>query len=161
MRFQLNALPSEPFAPLFELNSTDLRAAGAQLQQVTSKPGTPCRVSLADAEIGETVLLVNYEHQSADTPFRSRYAIFVRKGVPQRSLEPEEIPDVIKSRLISVRGFDTQHTLIDAIVCDGIVVDDEIATMFKNTSIEYIHLHYAAPGCFAASVNRISDRHAG
>jgi hypothetical protein len=37
-------------------------------------------------EPGESVLLVNYEHQPAHSPFRSRHAIFVREGAEETRL---------------------------------------------------------------------------
>ena len=52
-------------------------------QTATTKPGFPCRVSLEDAEVGEQLILVNYEHQPSASPYRAAHAIFVRKGVEQ------------------------------------------------------------------------------
>ena len=58
---------------------------------VSESPGTPCRVTLADAEVGETVILINHTHLKADTPYRASHAIFVREGQPQAHLARGEV----------------------------------------------------------------------
>jgi hypothetical protein len=58
--FQFIALPNEQFESLFGQSDTDLQATGACRMVVDSKPGFPCRVSLVEAEIGETVLLLPF-----------------------------------------------------------------------------------------------------
>ena len=40
----------------------------------------PCRVSFTDSQPGEELLLINYEHHAVDSPYRMRFAIFVREG---------------------------------------------------------------------------------
>lgn len=49
------------------LGEAERKARNICRMQVTSPPGTPCRVSLVDAG-GDTVLLLNDHHQSAPTP---------------------------------------------------------------------------------------------
>ena len=120
-----------------------------------AKPGYPCRVSLADAEVGETVILLNDEHQPADSPYRSAHAIFIREHAEQAFPGPGEVPEVLKTRLISVRAFDENHWLINAEVADGADLREVIAVMFRNPAVAYLHLHNAKPGCFAARVTRV------
>ena len=57
MSFQIHALPAEPFHGLFDLSEAELRARNIRRTVVTDTSGAPCRVSLAEAELGETVLL--------------------------------------------------------------------------------------------------------
>ncbi len=156
MSFQIHALPYEQFEPYFNFDEDELSAVGAQLKTVKTSPGTPCRVSLDDAKVGETVLLINYQHQSAPTPFQSSHAIFIRKDVATITPEPGDIPLAFTTRPISVRGFAQDHSLIDATLTDRAEPDlaADIEAMFRDPAIAYVHLHYAAPGCFAASVSR-------
>ena len=154
MPFQIHALPKEPFAPFFVLSDDELAERGARRMTVRAKPGTPCRISLADAEIGETVILLNHTHQPHDTPFRASHAIFVRENAETAEMTPGEIPEVLRSRLISVRSFDTDHMMIDADAVDGAKLDAVLESAFENPDCTYIHLHYAKPGCFAATVTR-------
>jgi Protein of unknown function (DUF1203) len=154
MNFQINALPEAEFTHLFEMTDSELAERLACRQVVSSKPGTPCRVSMADAEIGETVILLNYSHQPGQSPYQATHAIFVREGAKQANIAVNEVPEVIRRRLISVRLFDQNHMMVDALVVPGDTVHSEISKAFERTSVAYIHLHNAKPGCFAASVNR-------
>lgn len=154
MSFQIHALPAEDFAGLFKLSDDELAERNACRQVVQSKPGTPCRVSMADAEVGETVILANYAHQPAQTPYKASHAIFVREGAPQARLAVGEVPEVLRSRLISLRLFDRHHMMIDADVVQGEGLAEAITTAFENDLVSYAHLHNAKPGCFAAAVTR-------
>jgi len=154
MSFQIHALPTEPFQPLFTLSAQELAEVQATRMIADAKPGYPCRVSLADAEVGETVILVNYEHQPADSPYRSTHAIFIREHAQQAFPEREEVPEVLQTRLISIRAFDENHYMVNAQVVDGSHLHDAITAMFRDPGVAYLHLHNAKPGCFAAQVTR-------
>jgi hypothetical protein len=81
MSFRITGLPAEDFAPLFDLSEAELAARGAVRRVAEQRtPGTPCRISLTDAQAGEELLLVNYEHHPVASPYRMRFAVFVRKG---------------------------------------------------------------------------------
>lgn len=154
MSFQIHSLPAGDFADLFALSDAELADKNACRQIVQSKPGTPCRVSMADAEVGETVILLNYEHQPELSPYKATHAIFVREAAPQAQLAVGEVPEVLRSRVISLRLFSSDHMMVDADVLQGDGLADAITTAFKNDQVSYAHCHYAKPGCFAASVTR-------
>ena len=154
MNFQIKALPKTEFEHLFEMTDAELAEHQACRRTVTAKPGTPCRVSMADAEVGETVILLNYAHQPEKSPYQSSHAIFVRKGVGQAEIAMNVVPEVIRSRLMSVRLFDIDHMMVDADVVPGSTLSSAISKAFEKPEVAYIHLHYAKPGCFAASVHR-------
>lgn len=154
MSFQIHALPQADFAWLAELTDEQLRAHRARRVTVDHKPGYPCRVSMADAEVGETVILVHYEHQPKDTPFRASHAVYVRPGVAQAHFAPGEIPELLTTRLLSVRAFDADHDIIDADVTEGHALATTIERMFRTPAVRYLHIHNAKPGCFAARVSR-------
>lgn len=153
--FQLIGLPFERFAPLFALPDSALRERNARRVVATSNPGFPCRVSLADAEIGEELLLLPFEHQAADSPYRSSGPIFVRKTAVQAAIEPGTIPDYVRLRSISVRAYDSSHLMTDATVCDGGEAASAIQAMFSCGEVAYIHLHNAKRGCFSCAVHRV------
>jgi hypothetical protein len=154
MPFQIHALPSAQFETLFTLSDRELADARASSIVVDAKPGYPCRVSLADAEIGETVVLVNFKHQAADSPYQATHAIFVRENAKQALPEVGAVPEALESRLMSIRAFDEKHFMIDADVVEGLGLRKVIPAMFENPKIAYLHLHNAKPGCFAARVTR-------
>jgi len=111
-------------------------------------------VSLSDAEIGDELLLLPFEHQPASSPYRSSGPIFVRKSALQSSLERGEIPDYVRSRLMSVRAYNASHLMIDAAVCPGSQASSAIRRMFSEGAAAYIHLHNANRGCFSCAVHR-------
>ncbi|MEM7060196.1 MAG: DUF1203 domain-containing protein [Pseudomonadota bacterium] len=154
MDFQIKSLPASEFAYLFDLSDDELKTRKAVRQVVAEKPGTPCRVSMQDADVGDTVILVNYEHQPETTPYRASHAIFVREGAEQVQPSVNEVPDVIQSRLISLRCFDEDHMITHADVLQGAVLSSALSKVFDDDRIAYAHIHYAKPGCFAASVHR-------
>lgn len=152
MTFQIQPLPAEQFAFLSGLSDSELTARNIQVH--ISDGGFPCRVSLADAAEGERVFLLHFEHQPNETPYRASHAIFVKDSAVEDHPEPDSVPESIASRLLSVRAFDAAHQMIDADVIEGTHVRDLIARFMDNPSTDYIHLHYARRGCFAAKVAR-------
>jgi len=154
MSFQIHSLAAEDFADLFALSDAELAAKNACRQTVQSHPGTPCRVSMADAELGETVILLNFEHQPEASPFKASHAIFVRETAPQAHIAAGHVPEVLRSRVISLRLFDETHMMIDADIVQGDALAAAIKAAFENDQVAYAHLHYAKLGCFAASVTR-------
>lgn len=152
--FQIQALPMSQFKDLFSLPDQDLAKHKTIRKTATTKPGSPCRVSLKDANIGETVILVNYFHQIHPTPYQSSHAIYVRENAVQAQCKPNEIPDVLTTRLISIRSFNAEHNMFGASVVEGNTLNLAITEAFENDDVAYLHLHNAKPGCFAASVIR-------
>ncbi|HEY3149077.1 MAG TPA: DUF1203 domain-containing protein [Dongiaceae bacterium] len=152
MTYRISGLPAEPFQPLFAMSDAELKRHGA-VRRVAEGSGYPCRISLTDAKAGDEVILVNYEHQDADTPYRSRHAIYVRQG-EQRYQATARIPEQLKKRLLSVRAFDAHGMLVDADVAEGTALEALIARFFANQAVDYIHVHYARHGCYAARVDR-------
>jgi Protein of unknown function (DUF1203) len=154
MSFRISALPTARFKPLFALSDEELATRGAMRRIVDKCPGFPCRVSLVDAQVGEVVLLTNYEHQTASSPYRASHAIFVRENAREARPQVGEVPQVLRSRLLSVRGFDENGMMIDADVVDGRAIEPSIERLLANGTISYLHLHNAKPGCYAARVDR-------
>ncbi|MCZ6560518.1 MAG: DUF1203 domain-containing protein [Gammaproteobacteria bacterium] len=154
MSFQVQALPPGQFEPLFAMSDIELEKVRACRVIANAKPGYPCRVSLADAEIGETLILLNFEHQPGDSPFQSTHAIYVRENAEQASPAVGEIPEDVKIRLTSIRAFDDKHHIVDADVIDGSLLSESIPAMLENPEVSYLHLHNAKLGCFTARVTR-------
>ena len=153
--FQLVGLAADQFAPLFGLAEDKLLTMNARRVVATVKPGFPCRVSLEDAEIGEELLLLPYEHQNARSPYKASGPIFVRKGAKRRVATANEIPDYVGTRTMSVRAYDSSHMMVDAAVCGGNEVAAKIGEMFANQAVAYLHLRNAKRGCYSCQVNRI------
>ncbi len=153
MSFRIAGLDPDPYLALFGLSDAALAARGVERVRVEAKPGAPCRISLDDAEIGEHVLLLSYQHQPADTPYRQQGPIFVR-NTRERFESVGVVPPAMARRPLSLRGFDTSHRMIEAELCDGADAAELIKTFFAHTAVSTIHAHYARRGCFAAAIGR-------
>jgi hypothetical protein len=154
MSFQITALDIEQFKPLFSMTAEQLSAHNIVEQTAREGGGYPCRVSLQDASAGEKLLLVNFEHLPVDSPYRSKHAIYVRRNALTARLANNEIPQQLRSRLLSVRCFDQDGMMIEADICAGAELESAIHAAFTNSAVEYLHLHYAKPGCYAARADR-------
>lgn len=136
------------------LSHTELEEANAKWVEVDACPGFPCRVSLEDAKIGERVLALNYTHHKTNTPYRSSGPIFVRENAVTADTRVNEIPDMLRHRLLSLRGYSQDGLMLEAEVVEGMEVETCIHGIFQNARIEYIQIHNAKPGCFNCTVVR-------
>ena len=152
--FQLVALPAERFADLFRQGDPELQAIGGRRMIVDEKPGYPCRVSLADAEIGETVLLVPFTHHEVSSPYHASGPIFIREGAATARPAPGEIPTMFRHRLLSIRGYDAAAMMVSEVVVLGTELEDTIGRLFAAAAVSYLHIHNAGPGCFNCRVLR-------
>ncbi len=154
MTFQIHSLPKELFEALFSLSEADLKAKNILKVTANSDPGFPCRVSLQDAKIGDELLLLNYQHLEGETPYEATHAIYVRKDAMQAHIDAGKVPAVLSQRVLSVRGFDKQNMMVEADVVNGPELGEKLEELFANAEIEFIHIHNAKQGCFAAKATR-------
>ena len=154
MHFRITGLSPEPFRHLYGLSERDLAAHGVERHVADTKPGFPDRIELRDAEPGEAVLLLNFRHQPADTPYRSSHAIFVLEGAESTYDRIDNIPEVLRSRVVSLRAFDPNDHMVAAELLDGRVLEQGIDRLLADRGIEYLHAHYATRGCYAARITR-------
>lgn len=154
MSFRISGLDSAAFEHLFGLGDEELKAHQAKRYIADAKPGFPCRVTLEDAEPGETLLLAPYRHHRAHTAYRSDGPIFIRERRAPRAERIDEIPNQIKSRLISLRAYDAEGMMIDADVVEGHALQPLIERFLANEEASYLHAHFARRGCYAALIER-------
>jgi len=155
MSYVVSGLPLAPFAPLFGLSGEALAERGVVRMEATSPVGFPCRILLKDAEPGETLLLLNYEHQPAETPYRSRHAIFVNESAREPARFEGQIPPVLAVRpFISLRAFDEAGMMVDGAVAPGAELEPAVLKMLERQETAYIHAHNAGRGCYAARIDR-------
>lgn len=155
MTYQITGLAPQDFAPLFALDNDQLAQRGAMRITATG-PGMPCRVSLVDAVPGDDLILLHHVSHDVATPYRSAYAIYVRKDA-QRADFVDSLPPVFEGRPLGLRGFDDAGILRDARLALPGEADAKIRDLFDNPDIAYIHAHNAAHGCFSAKVQRHGD----
>jgi len=154
MNFRIRGLAPAPFLHLYGLSDAALREHGAQRHVADRVPGFPDRIELRDAQAGERLILLNYLHQPADTPYRSSHAIFVREGAEQAADLVDAVPEVLRRRVISLSAFDAAHAMHVAELADGDAIAPAIRRLLADPLVDYIHAHYAVRGCYAARIER-------
>ncbi len=154
MTFHFRGLSTEPFRSYFGLGESELLSHGIRRYMVDERPGFPDRVTLTDLPVGETVLLINFEHLPVNSPYRSRHAIFVGESDAQPFDETARVPDVIRPRMISLRAFDKDDMIVDADLVEGRDIEPLMERYFANSAVSYLHAHFAKRGCFAARIDR-------
>ena len=154
MSFRVTGLPAEKFEHLFALSDAELAGLGAVRRVADARsPGYPCRVSLTDSQEGDELILVNFEHHPVDSPYRMRFAIYVRKG-EQTYDRVDAVPEQLRRHSLAVRAFDAEAMLVGWELVEGPDLEAAVARLFADPKAAYLHVHYAAPGCYAARVDR-------
>jgi len=139
---------------MFHMSDAELAAQGARRVTADEKPGFPCRVSLADAKPGESLLLLSFAHQAGETPYKASGPIFVREAAHE-SYDAGHPPPVFQAGLLlSARAYDTAGMMIEADVAESRDLESLLERLFALDGAEYVHVHYARRGCFAARVDR-------
>jgi hypothetical protein len=151
MTYRITGLEPAPYKPLFGLSDEVLAKRGIVRMTVTDQ-GCPCRVSLVDRPIGEQVLLLNHVSHDVANPYRATHAIFVADA--EQAEFVDEVPPVFEKRVLSLRGFDKEGMMADAILTQPGEADAGIRRLFENPEIETIHAHNATRGCFSAKIER-------
>lgn len=154
MSFIVTGLPVEDFQPLFGLDEAELAERNIVRRLVGPSDRAPCRITLEDAPLGQSMLLLNYEHQGAASPYRSSYAIYVSEGATQTRRLKDELPGVFKNRPLALRAFDADGMLVGAELTDYAAIREAIERRFAESSAAYLHVHNAVPGCYAARIDR-------
>jgi hypothetical protein len=152
MTYRIAGLDPAPYKPLFNLSDDELAKRGIVRMIVTEKPSFPCRVSLIDRDIGESVLLLNHVSHDIANPYRASHAIFVADADQAEFID--EVPPVFETRVLSLRGFDRDGMLAEAILTPPGQADAGIRRLFDNPEVETIHAHNAVRGCFSAKIER-------
>jgi hypothetical protein len=154
MNFRVTGLSPEPFRSLYGLSEEELARRGVLRFVADAASGFPDRIEMRHAAPGETVLLLNHVCQPAPTPYRATHAIYVREGAERAFDRVGEIPEVMRVRLLSLRGYDEAGMMVDADVVDGGQVEALIERLFADPRVAYIHAHNARRGCYSGRIDR-------
>lgn len=154
MSFRITGLPTEQFVDLFDMSDDELARRGAVRRIADQRnPGYPCRVSLTDSQPGDELLLVNFEHHPVASPYRMRFAVYVRRGEETYDAV-DQIPEQLRIRTLAVRAFDKSAMMVGWELTDGRDLEQAVERLFANPEAAYLHVYFAAPGCYAARVDR-------
>lgn len=150
----IKALDYNLFSKYFTMSADELESFNAYLFVADKNPCYPCRVSLQDAEIGETVLAITYNHHAVPGPYNSTGPIFVRKDAETANPGANEIPRMLRHRLLSIRGYSSESLMVEGDTVAGEELETVLEKQFQNGTVEYIHIHNAGPGCFNCAVKK-------
>ena len=154
MAYRITGIDPAPYLHLYGLSDEELVGQGVVRMIADERPSYPCRVSLTDRDIGESMLLVNHVSHDVANPYRASHAIFVAEGAEEPAEFVDEVPPVFGPRVMSLRGFDKDGMMVDAILTQPGEAEAGIRELFDNPEIETIHAHNAGRGCFSAKIER-------
>ena len=153
MTYRITGIDPAPYRHLFRQSDEELARQGIVRMMVDSAT-FPCRVSLTDRAIGETVLLLNHISHDVANPYRASHAIFVAEAQQDAAEYVDAVPPVFEKRILSLRGFDKDGMMAEALLTQPGEADAGIRKLFANPDIETIHAHNATRGCFSARIER-------
>ena len=82
-----------------------------------------------------------------------RFAIYVRKGEETYDAV-DQVPKQLRMRKLALRSFDRDAMMLGWELVDGREVEPAIERLFADPEAVYLHAHFAAPGCYAARIER-------
>ena len=154
MTYRIKGLEPSQFARLADLSDEELALQGMARMTADKKPGFPCRITLDDAEPGETLLLLNHASHTGDNPYRATHAIFVRESAVSPAVYTDQIPPALDRRILSLRAFDRDGMMREAVLAQPGEAEPEIVRMLDDDAVDHIDAHNAIRGCFAARIER-------
>lgn len=154
MSYIIKGLNGSDFEHLYGLSDRKLQEHGAIRIKVDKPQAYPDRISLRDIPVGEHAILLNHTFLDRPTPYRGSHAIFIWEGKKEATVLIDRIPDVMRSRIISLRAFDDNDMMIDAAIAANEAIEENILIFFENTHIKYILAHNAKQGCFSCRITR-------
>lgn len=152
--YRIAGLSPEPFAPWFALDDVQLRAHGMRRVVADAPKRYPCRVSLLDAEPGETLLLLPYEHHPCDGPYRASGPIYVREAAVAAATCENALPAILGTRNLSLRGYDAEGWMLEARTIDGRSAETVLQEIFAQPKVASVHAHNSRTGCFLCRIDR-------
>jgi hypothetical protein len=122
---------------------------------VVDEPASyPCRRCLTDAAVGDRLLLLPYDPFPGSSPYTGEGPVFVHADGCEPHTPGEGVPNQLRSRLLAVRGYDAGSMMTTSDVVHGALVEDALEDAFSEQTTEFVHVHFARPGCFACRVDR-------
>jgi hypothetical protein len=154
MDYVIKGLSAEPYRHLYGKTDEELKTFGVKRYIADKNPGYPDRIEMRDAEVGESLLLINHVSMEKKTPYKASHAIFVREGAEHQYESRNEIPAVMFNRILSLRAFDANGMMVDAAVAQGEEIQNVVECFLNNDQVSYIDAHNAVRGCYSGKIER-------
>jgi Protein of unknown function (DUF1203) len=119
----------------------------------------PCRRCLRNARPGEKLVLAPYNPFERTSPYTGDGPVFVHEhGCDPFPPAPGAVSEQVGGRTLSVRAYDADAMLTDACVLPGEQFAERAEGLLDDAGVDFLHVHFAGPGCFAFRVDRVRDR---
>ncbi|MDQ2803758.1 MAG: DUF1203 domain-containing protein [Pseudomonadota bacterium] len=153
--FRCIPIPSET-AERFRATGRDDQ--GNELHSRSPGPDSrcPCRVCLQYGRAGQTVLLGSYNLPRPRGVYWTPSPIFVHGDACPRYERINDIPEIVRGSLVSVRAYDADDMCLYELgqVSDGADVDEPLRRALDDPRTAFVNVHTAKPGCMLCRVER-------
>ena len=107
------------------------------------------------------MMLISYDPFKGISPYSCRSPIYLHHDPPCEQFDgaaADVLPEQQRKRpQLSVRAYDKDHMLVGYDVVNGQRLIETCEGLLSGNGAEYVHIHYAGPGCFAVRVNKGVD----
>jgi len=140
---------------LHALPAGEVDTAAPVTVRKTAADREPCRRCLHDATPGERLALTSYDPFLVRSPYAGEGPVFVHAdGCERFAGEPGALSEQVGGRVLSVRAYDADAMLTEATVLAGERFRERAEELLEDPEVEFLHVHFAGPGCFAFRVDR-------
>ena len=79
----------------------------------------------------------------------------MREGVRETASFVNQVPAQQRTRLLSVRAYDSAGIMVDAEVTEGTELETIIDRMFHRDDVAFLNAHNARRGCYSCRIDRV------
>ena len=69
-------------------------------------------------------------------------------------LNTNSVSEQLRTRQLAVRAFDPAGMMVGWELAEGTNLEAAIDRLLEKPGAAYLHVHFAAPGCYAARIDR-------
>jgi len=131
---------------------------GNELRSRSAGPDSrcPCRHCLQYSQEGQIALLGSYNLPRPRGVYWTPSPIFVHGDACPRYERVNDIPQIVRGSLVSVRAYDADDMCLYELgqVSDGADVDAPLRRALDDSRTAFVNIHTAKPGCMLCRVER-------
>ena len=152
--------PIDPaIAERFRATGRDDRGGTIHRMVAPADGAYPCRVCLAYAKQGETVLLASYDLPRPLGVYWTPSPVFVHADPCTPFSAANEVPEIVRQNaIVSVRAYDAADMCLYDLgqVSVGTEVDAPLDRALSDPRTAFVNVHTARPGCLLCRVEKVA-----
>jgi hypothetical protein len=129
-------------------------AAGTAVEAAGDDGPFPVRCCLADVQSGNGVLLLSLQPPCEQSPYTAASPVYVHAAACAGHRPSGDVPEILRERRLSLRGYDARHMITGTAVVDGTDVEQAASGILADPATAYVFVHFAGPGCYACRIDR-------